>query len=155
MAKRTSPSRSMPGNPLGGVLRHLDTRARIAGRTRTTGLGFEQETPPPDKPPVRAPARPAAAVLTTGEDGRARWEFPAPHAAVPAVSAIAVDPAPEVDDRTVLVALEEVTTWCVVVRVWRTRGRRGAGVAEPAGGGVAVHVTAQDVAAATLNGEAK
>ncbi|MFF1468071.1 hypothetical protein [Streptomyces mirabilis] len=145
MAIRTSPSRSLPGNPLGGVLRHLDARSRIAGRTRTTGLTFEQEAPPAEAPPVRAPAWPAAAVLTTGEDGRGRWAFPAPYGGVPAVSAVALDPAPEDDDRTVLVALEEVTTWCVVVRVWRTRGRRGAGVAEPAGAGVRVHVTAQDV----------
>jgi hypothetical protein len=93
-------------------------------------------------------------VLTTGEDGRARWAFPAPYGAAPAVSVVALDPAPEDDDRTVLVALEEATTWCVVVRVWRTRGRRGAGVAEPAGAGVRVHVTAQDVAAAPPNPEA-
>lgn len=146
MAIRTSPSRSLPGNPLGGVLRHLDTRARIAGRTRTTGLAFEQD-PAPAEAPVQAPARPAAAVLATGEDGRARWEFPAPYTAAPAVSAVAVDPAPEDEERTVLVALEEVTTWCVIVRVWRTRARRGTGVAEPAGPGVAVHVTAQDMGA--------
>jgi hypothetical protein len=145
MAMRTSPSRSLPGNPLGGVLRHLDARSRIAGRTRTTGLTFEQDPRPAETPPVRVAARPAAAVLTTGEDGRARWEFPAAYGAVPAVSAVAVDPAPEEDDRTVLVALEEVTAWCAVVRVWRTRGRRGAGVAEPAGAGVQVHVSAQDV----------
>ncbi|MFF4900412.1 hypothetical protein [Streptomyces sp. NPDC001068] len=136
----------MPGNPLGGVLRHLDTRARIAGRTRTSGPGVQDAPPATPAAPVRVAAGPAAAVLTTGEDGRARWEFPAPYAAAPAVQAVAVDPEPEDEDRTVLVALEEVTTWYVVVRVWRTRARRGQGVAAPAGPGVRVHLAAVDVA---------
>ncbi|MDI9829678.1 hypothetical protein [Streptomyces sp. KAU_LT] len=147
MAIRTSPSRTMPGNALGGVLRDLDTRARIAGRRRTTGLNFEQD-PGPEQAPVHQATGPAAAVLTTGEDGRARWEFPAPYGGLPACMAVAVDPEPGEEERTVVVALEEVTTWCLVVRVWRTRGRRGAGVAEPAGAGVAVHVSAQGVGGA-------
>lgn len=155
MAMRGSPARRIVGNPLGSVLANLDQRTRVAARRRTTSaIPSEQDPPPAEAPPVRVTAWPAAAVLATGEDGRAQWAFPAPYAAAPAVSAVAVDPAPEEDDRTVLVALEEVTTWCVVVRVWRTRGRRGTGVAEPAVAGVRVHVTAQDVAAAGPNGEA-
>ncbi|MGW2770017.1 hypothetical protein [Streptomyces sp. NPDC001275] len=149
MAMRGSPTRHMVGNPLGGVLRNLNDRARIAGRTRTTGRSPEEDPLPTDvtvAPPAPAAAGPVAAVLFSGEDGRARWVFPAEYEGVPAVSAVAVDPAPDDDDRTVLVALEEVTTWCVTVRVWRTRARRGAGVAEPAGPGVQVHVMAAAVA---------
>ncbi|WP_143672373.1 hypothetical protein [Streptomyces sp. OK228] len=142
---RGSPARRIVGNPLGSVLANLDQRTRVAARRRTTGSAPSEQDPPPAEAPVRVAAWPAAAVLVTGEDGRAQWAFPAPYAAAPAVSAIAVDPAPEEDDRTVLVALEEVTTWCVAVRVWRTRGRRGTGVAEPAGAGVRVHVTALGV----------
>ncbi|MGJ3558813.1 hypothetical protein ACR6C2_07490 [Streptomyces sp. INA 01156] len=54
-------------------------------------------------------------------------------------------PEPGDDERTVWAALEEVTAWCVVVRVWRSRPRRGAGVAEQAGPGVRVHVVATAV----------
>ncbi|WP_411092333.1 hypothetical protein [Streptomyces sp. 049-1] len=143
MAMRGSPARRIVGNPLGSVLSTLDRRTRVASRRSTPPR--EQAPPPPVAPPVRAAARPAAAVLTTGEDGRARWVFPAPYGAAPAVSAVAVDPAPDDEERTVVVALEEVTAWCVVVRVWRTRARRGSGVAEPARAGVRVHLAAQDV----------
>ncbi|MER6978888.1 hypothetical protein [Streptomyces carpinensis] len=142
MAMRGSPARRIVGNPLGGVLGHLDQRARIAGR-RQTGQPGEQDPLPTDVI-VGAPAGPAAAVLATGEDGRAQWVFPAPYAAPPVVQATAVDPCPDDDDRTVLVALEEVTAWCAVVRVWRTRARRGTGVAEPVGAGVRVHVMAMN-----------
>ncbi|WP_454346183.1 hypothetical protein [Streptomyces albogriseolus] len=140
---RGSPARRIVGNPLGSVLSTLDQRTRVAGRRRTSSTPAE---PAPAEVAVRMAARPAAAVLATGEDGRARWEFPTAYGAVPAVSAVAVDPDPGDEERTVVVAVEEVTTWCLVVRVWRTRARRGAGVAEPAGPGVAVHVSAQDVA---------
>jgi hypothetical protein len=58
------------------------------------------------------------------------------------VSAVAVDPDPGDDERTVWAALEEVTSWYVTARVWRSRPRRGSGVAEPAGPGVSVHLTA-------------
>ncbi|WP_405759423.1 hypothetical protein OG234_13115 [Streptomyces sp. NBC_01420] len=149
MAIRTSPGRSIPGNPLGGVLRHLDTRARIAGRTRVTGAPDEGAEPAAQRTvPAQAPGRAAGAVLTTGEDGRARWEFPAPYGGVPAVAVVPVDPDPGDDERTVTAALEEVTAWCVTVRVWRTRARRGTGVVEPAGPGVTVHVTALDTSPA-------
>ncbi|WP_327594715.1 hypothetical protein [Streptomyces chartreusis] len=128
------------------MLATLDQRTRVAGRRRTSGTPGEPAQGAPAEVAVRVAARPAAAVLATGEDGRARWEFPAAYRAVPAISAVAVDPDPGDEERTVVVAVEEVTTWCLVVRVWRTRARRGAGVAEPAGPGVAVHVSAQDVA---------
>ncbi|MFJ4469616.1 hypothetical protein ACIP2X_19310 [Streptomyces sp. NPDC089424] len=152
MAMRGSPARRIVGNPLGSVLSTLDQRTRVAARRRTS-------SPPPEQDPaaqgaVRVAARPAAAVLTTGEDGRARWEFPAPYAVPPAVTAVAVDPDPSDEERTVVVALEEVTAWCLVVRVWRTRVRRGSGVTEPAGPGVAVHVSVQDVRAPRPNPEA-
>ncbi|MDX3260843.1 hypothetical protein PV336_16625 [Streptomyces sp. MI02-2A] len=42
------------------------------------------------------------------------------------------------------VTLEEVTTWYAVARAWRTRPRRGHGVASPAGEGVRVHLVAVD-----------
>jgi hypothetical protein len=147
MAMRGSPARRIVGNPLGSVLSNLDQRTRVASRRRTSTAQREQETAPPAAA-VRVAAWPAAAVLTTDEDGRARWAFPAPYGAAPAVSAVAVDPTPEDEERTVVVALEEVTTWYAVLRVWRTRGRRGSGVAAPAGAGVRVHVTAQDISSA-------
>jgi hypothetical protein len=138
----------MVGNPLGGVLRSLDQRARIAGRTRTGGASLERDPAPQDvtrTAPVAAPGGLVAAVLTTGEDGRATWAFPAAYGGRPAVTVTVLDPEPGNDERTVWAALEEVTAWSVVVRVWRTRPRRGTGVAEPAGPGVSVHLTAVDL----------
>jgi hypothetical protein len=96
--------------------------------------------------PVAAPGAPLAAVLTSGEDGRARLDFPALYGRVPAVTAVAVDPDPGDDERTVWAVLEEVTGWYATVRVWRTRARRGSGVAESAGPGVRVHVMVAPVA---------
>jgi hypothetical protein len=149
MAMRGGPARRVVGNPLAGVLGHLDQRARIGGRRRTSNPqdGERQDQAPPSAPAARvaAPGAPLAAVLTTGEDGRARWEFPAPYGISPAVTAVAVDPDPGDDERTVWATLEEVTGWCATVRVWRTRPRRGSGVAEAAGAGVRVHVMAAAV----------
>ncbi|KQW11401.1 hypothetical protein [Streptomyces sp. Root369] len=145
MAMRGTPARRMVGNPLGGVLRSLDQRARIAGRTRTSGAPLERDPAPHDMtrtPPVAAPGGLVAAVLTTCEDGRVTWVFPALHGGRPAVTATVVDPEPGDDGRTAWAALEEVTDWSVTVRVWRSRPRRGAGVAEPAGPGVSVHLMA-------------
>ncbi|MFF0092657.1 hypothetical protein ACFYSF_22225 [Streptomyces canus] len=145
MAMRGTPARRVVGAPLVGVLRNLDQRARIAGRTRTSGAPREQDPPPQQvtRPtPQAAPVGLVAAVVESGEDGRATWTFPAPYGGRPAVTAIAVDPEPGDDERTVWATLEEVTSWCVVVRVWRSRPRRGAGVAEPAGPGVSVHLVA-------------
>ncbi|MET8609834.1 hypothetical protein [Streptomyces misionensis] len=142
MAMRGSPARRIVGSPLAGVLGHLDHRARTAARRRPAS-GPVEDDPPPHEPQPPAPAGPAGTVVVTGDDGRARWTFPAAYGAPPAVTATAVDPTPD-DDRTVLVALEEVTAWCVTVRAWRTRARRGTGVAEPAGPGVQVHVIALD-----------
>ncbi|MET9462951.1 hypothetical protein ABZY05_49690 [Streptomyces canus] len=145
MAQRGTPARRLVGNPLGGVLRNLDQRARIAGRTRTSGAPLERDPAPQDvtrTPPQAAAGGVVAAVLETGEDGRVQWSFPAAYGTRPAVTAVAVDPEPGDDERTVWAALEEVTAWCAVVRVWRSRPRRGTGVAEPAGPGVAVHLVA-------------
>jgi hypothetical protein len=133
----------MVGNPLGGVLRSLDQRARIAGRTRTSGAPLERDPAPQSvthTPLLATPGGLVAAVLTTGEDGRATWAFPAPYSGRPAVTATVVDPNPSDDERTAWAALEEVTAWNVTVRVWRSRPRRGTGVAEPAGPGLLVHV---------------
>ncbi|MCX4458693.1 hypothetical protein OOK58_43060 [Streptomyces sp. NBC_01728] len=145
MAMRGTPARRLVGNPIGGVLRNLDQRARIAGRTRTSGAPSEQD-PVPQEPtrttPSAAPGGPVAAVLETGEDGRATWTFPTTYSGRPAVTAVAVDPEPGDDERAVWATLEQVSAWCVVVRVWRSRPRRGAGVAEPAGPGLSVHLMA-------------
>ncbi|MGA5202822.1 hypothetical protein [Streptomyces variegatus] len=148
MAMRGSPARRVVGSPLAGILGHLDQRARIGGQRRTARTeGTREEDPLPTEParPVAAPGGPLAAVLATEEDGRARWAFPAPYGAVPAVTATAVDPDPGDDDRTVWAVLEEVTGWYATVRVWQTRPRRGTGVAAPAGAGVRVHVMAAAV----------
>lgn len=142
MAMRGSPARRVVGNPLAGVLSHLDQRSRIAGRRVTSSAPVEG---------LRQAAAEAGgcvgAVLVTGEDGRACWTFPAVYECPPVVSAAAVDPVPGDDERTVWAVVEEVTSWSVTVRVWRSRPRRGTGVAEPAGAGLSVHVTVVPVAA--------
>lgn len=149
MAMRGSPARRMVGNPLGGVLRSLDQRARIAGRTRTTGAPREEEGRAPAAvertAASAAPGGPLAGVVETGEDGRARWVFPAACGAPGAVVVSVVDPDPGDEERTVWAVLEEVTGWYATVRVWQTRPRRGTGVATPAGAGVRVHVMAVPV----------
>ncbi|MFD0208953.1 hypothetical protein ACFVH9_07435 [Streptomyces hirsutus] len=142
MAMRGTPARSLVGNPLGGVLRSLDQRTRIAGRTRVSGAPLEEDPAAHVPGPVLPPDGPVAEILATGEDGRARWVFPASYGTPPAVSAVAVDPEPGDDERTVWAALEEVTGWYATVRVWRSRPRRGSGVADPAGAGVQIHVMA-------------
>ncbi|WP_405893676.1 hypothetical protein OG272_15595 [Streptomyces sp. NBC_00104] len=150
MAMRGGAMRRMPGNPLGGMLRDLDRRTRTT--TRSTGRRAPAGDPPageagspgergPEGPPGRSTT---AAIVTTGDDGRARWMFPAPYALPPVLTALPVDPEPG-GDRTVTVALEEVTETCAVVRVWRTRPKRGHGVTDPAGPGLFVHLTATAV----------
>lgn len=151
MARRGGPARLLTGNPLGGMLRDLDRRTRSTTRRSGTSPPPSAETglaepvegrswllPPP--PVVRA--GPAAVLVVTGEDGRARWHFAEPYDRPPVLAAVAVDPAPEDDDRTATVALEEVTSTYAVVRVWRTRPRRGSGVSSPAGAGIHVHLAA-------------
>ncbi len=150
MAMRGGAMRRMPGNPLGGMLRDLDRRTRTT--TRSTGRRAPAGDPPAGEagpPGERGPAGPpgrstAAAIATTGDDGRTRWTFPAPYAAPPVLTALPVDPEPG-GDRTVTVALEEVTEAYAVVRVWRTRPKRGQGVIDPAGPGLLVHLTATAV----------
>lgn len=149
MALRGGSARRMPGNPLGGMLRDLDRRTRTT--TRRTGRRPAAEDGPaaPGTGPrgERGPAGPpgastaVATVTMTGEDGRARWDFPEPFASPPVLAALPVDPDPG-DDRTVTAALETVTEGYAVVRVWRTRPRRDKGVTASAGPGVAVHLTA-------------
>lgn len=144
MATRGSPSRRMQGNPLGGILRDLDQRARTSGRTR--------KKPPADPVPgPRGPRGPAgqqglpggltgaAAVIVTGDDGRARWEYPAVFAAAPVIIAVAVDPE---GGSPVLAVLEEAEAAYAVLRVWWLQPRPASGLIEPAGAGVRVHVTA-------------
>ena len=149
MAIRGSAARRMVGNPLGGVLRTLDQRSRIAGRTRVSGAPREEDPGPAEAPPRptggAVPGGLVAAVVETGEDGRAQWSFPAAYGRPPVVTAVAVDPEPDDDERTVWAVVEEVGAWYATVRVWRTRPRRGSGVAAPAGAGVRVHVMAAAV----------
>jgi hypothetical protein len=149
MAMRGVPARRLVGNPLGGVLRNLDQRARIAGRTRVTGAPREQDPGPVEEQPRpasgAAPGGLLAAVVETGEDGRALWSFPSAYGRPPVVTAVAVDPEPGDDERTVWAVVEEVGAWYATVRVWRSRPRRGSGVAAPAGAGVRVHVMAAAV----------
>ncbi|MEZ7005817.1 hypothetical protein [Streptomyces sp. AD55] len=133
----------MVGNPLGGVLRELNRKSRTAGRRTRPPREVDPE-PGAGAPP--APCGPVGAVLVTGEDGRAAWTLPASYEAAPVVTAAALDPCPADDESTVWAVLEEVTTWSVRVRVWRSRPRRGTGVAEPVGAGVRVHVAVVPVA---------
>jgi len=84
-----------------------------------------------------------AAVVLTGEDGRAIFAFEPPLDGVPVVVATPIDPSPSATS-AVSVVLEEVTAGGVTVRVWRTRPMLGLGVlpSVPAGPGVAVHLVA-------------
>ncbi|MGW0086558.1 hypothetical protein [Streptomyces sp. NPDC003393] len=148
MAMRGGPGRLITGNPLGGMLRDLNRQTRRT--TRRTGTvrppadveGGQEPSRPPGVPQPARPSGPVAAVAVTGEDGRAQWAFPVPFGRPPVLSVVPVDPEPEDDERTVTAVVEEVASWYAVVRVWRTRPRRGAGVVEPAGPGVRVHITA-------------
>lgn len=154
MARRGGPTRLLTGNPLGGMLRDLDRRSRSTTRRSGTSRPAEPEQPregrvtalpPPPSLPVASRPRTAATVVVAGEDGRARWTFPVPFSGPPVLTALPVDPAPEDEERTATVALEEVTPTHAVVRVWRTRARRGSGVASPAGDGVRVHLVAYEL----------
>ncbi|MFC8466014.1 hypothetical protein [Streptomyces sp. NPDC057250] len=148
MAVRGGPARKYPGNPLGGVIRDVNRRARAMKRRPPPEDGTpaqveEVPAPRPEPRPAPAPAAgPLAAVVVSGEDGRAGWVFPWPHVAAPVVTAVAVDPEPGTDRETVYAVLEDVAGGRVVVRVWQV-GRGGrAGTCRPAGPGVAVHLTA-------------
>ncbi|MFE3032910.1 collagen-like protein [Streptomyces canus] len=146
-------------DPMGGVLRDLSRQSRTLSRKpgRRGQPGERGEQGPQGEPglpgapgaagdrgePGPPGAPPAAAVLTTGEDGRATWTYSAPFASPPVISALAVDPHPQ-DDHTVNVTLEEVTTSSATVRVWQTQPLFGLGLlpSKPAGAGFQVHVTA-------------
>lgn len=168
MATRGSAARRLPGNPMGGVLRDVSRQARTASRTPgprgaqgPAGAPGEQgpagpagpEGPPGQPGPAgpqgeRGPAGPpgappAAAVVTTGSDGRAVWEFPRPFSVPPVLSALALDPNPG-DDRMVTAVLEAVSATHAVVRVWRTQPLLGLGLlpVTPGGEGIHVHLTA-------------
>jgi hypothetical protein len=133
MALRGSPMRRMVGNPLGGVLRDLDRRSRPTTRRRNGPR--EQETPDvleglrgsAGSPGPSAQAY-AAAVVVTGEDGRARWIYPAPFSGSPTLTALPGGHVPAVP-------VEEVIAACAVLRVWTLSG-------SPAPSGVPVHATA-------------
>lgn len=142
MAHRGSPARRVVGNPFGGVLGEVGRRSRATSRRR--GAPGQQDPAGSEvtRPVAAAGTGALAAVLETDDDGRARWAFGTTFPAAPVLTALPVDPDPD-GDGTVLAALEEVGTWYAVVRVWRTRPRRGQGVAAPAGPGLRVHVTAR------------
>lgn len=112
----------------------------VPGLPGPPGERGEQGVPGPPGPRGAAPA---AAVISTGADGRATWTYAEPFAAAPVISALPVDPNPG-DDRTVTMTLEQVTTSSATVRVWRTQPLLGLGLLPllPAGAGVQVHVTA-------------
>ncbi len=143
---RGTAARRVVGAPLVGVLRTLHQRTRVAALARTSRAPLEkdltgQEVTRPT--PVAACVVPAAAVLETGEDGRATWSFPETFSGRPVVTAAAVDPEPDDDERTAWATLEQVTSWCFTVRVWCSRPLRGeASVAAPAAEGGAAHLTA-------------
>ncbi|MFF5655192.1 hypothetical protein [[Kitasatospora] papulosa] len=166
MAYRGPAARTLPDNPLGGVLRDLERSGRKGGPQGPQGEDGPQGepgvagppgergpegpkgpkgddgSPGPEGPRGPAGAGPAAAVVTTSSDGRATWTFPAPFAAAPVIGALAVDPDPA-DGRTVFATLESATATAATVRVWRTVGILvGGEPVAPAGAGVRVHITA-------------
>lgn len=138
MAMRGGAARRLPGNPLGGLLRDMDRRTRTTTR-RARPAGPPQPEAEPAAEPAPRPAERQAAVLTTGEDGRLRWTYGQPFGQPPVLTAVPVDPAPDSDLGTVVVALEAVTETYAYARAWRV-GQRGKAVA--AGPGVTVHMTA-------------
>lgn len=139
MALRGGPTRRLPGNPLAGVLRDMERQSRRT--TRSTGRRPAQQAAPEAGEGRRGPRGPAgpagqpgppstaATVAVTGDDGRVRWEFPAPYPAAPVLGAL---PAGDV---VVVPVLEEVTEAYAVVRLWSPLH----GVV---GAGVSVHLTA-------------
>lgn len=147
MAMRGGPRQRLTGNPLGGIIRDLDRRTRSTTR-RSRAVRATDPVPgrptPPASGAVGASAGPLAAVIVTGPDGRARWQLPTRLDRPPVVTALPLDTTPGDGESTVIVTLEDVTTWYVLVRVWRTRPRRDTGVAAPEGEGVHVHVTATE-----------
>ncbi|MFI9026293.1 hypothetical protein [Streptomyces sp. NPDC053560] len=151
MALRGSATRRSLGSPMVSLLRDIDRRTRTTTRRARpaaqpkppSGGDTEAETPPP----APAPPTPAAAVLETGNDGRARWHFPTPFTRPPAITALPVDPHPEDDTSTVVATLETVSDTYAELRVWRTRPLPHGGAVEPAGPGVCLHVTATSTTA--------
>lgn len=145
MALRGSPARRLQDNPLGGLLRDLDRRARSTtrrrGRPAPQPVTEPQQPPEPPRPPVRV-RQDAAAVLVSGDDGRAVWRFAVPYPSAPVLTALVVTPEPDGDQAVIAVA-ESVDAEGAVLRVWVTRPLRGTGVVEPAGAGMEVHVTAR------------
>ncbi|QPL14060.1 hypothetical protein QEH48_gp031 [Streptomyces phage TurkishDelight] len=139
MAMRGGAARRLPGNPLGGLLRDMDRRTRTTTRRARPAGAPQPEAAPPAAEPAPRPVERQAAVLTTGEDGRLRWTYGRPFAQPPVLTAVPVDPAPDSDLGTVVVALEAVTETYTYARAWRV-GQRGKAVA--AGPGVTVHMTA-------------
>ncbi|MFE3378691.1 hypothetical protein [Streptomyces anulatus] len=150
MAARGTAAHRNPGNPLGGILRDLNRKAR----TSTTGSvqGGRRPGPPGERGergergPAGKPGQPGtvvlAAVVTTAEDGRASWTYGPELAASPVLGALAVDSGQ--GGTTVTVTAEEVTATHAVVRVWRSRPLLGLGLlpSVPVGAGVEVHMTA-------------
>lgn len=149
MALRGTAARRSPDNPVAGMLGDINRRVRSmendhAGRRGPAGLPGPPG-PPGEPGPPGPPARVAVlvAVVTTGGDGRARYDFPHPFEQPPVITATPVDPDPA-GETTVTAALEEASTGHAVVRVWRTRTLLGLGLlpSVPAGAGVQVHLIA-------------
>lgn len=138
---------------MGGVLRDLSRSSRTLsrkpgrkgapGERGVPGPPGEQGLPGPPGEPGPPGAAACVAVITTAADGRATWTYAEAFAALPVLTALAVDPAPS-DGHTVLAVLELVTAEQAVVRVWRTQQLLGLGILPmvPAGVGVQVHMTA-------------
>ncbi|MGW5925224.1 hypothetical protein ACWF2L_03120 [Streptomyces anulatus] len=145
MAARGTAAHRNPGNPLGGILRDLNRKTRTtssAQGSRRPGPQGEQGDRGPAGKPGAPGTRVLAAVVVTGEDGRAAWAFGEELPAPPVLGATAVDTG--LDGTTVTVAVEEVTTTRAVVRVWRSRPLLGLNLlpSVPAGADVEVHMTA-------------
>lgn len=147
MALRGSSGRRSVDSPLTGVLRDLDRRTRSVEnqRSRPGPPGPRGKDGPEGRPgqPGLPGGAPVAAVVTTGQDGRATWTYATPLDGPPVVGALPVDAAPD-GVSTLTVVLEAATQTQATVRVWRTRAILGLGLlpAVPAGAGIAVHVTA-------------
>ena len=119
MAARGSPSRRIPGNPLGGILRDAQRASRTVTGPRSGGATTVY-----------------AATLATDGFGKAAVVFPAPFLAAPVVQ-LTTGPNPDGSVSPLVAAVIEVTAIGMSLVVWTLAGAA-------VGSGVTVYATAYE-----------
>lgn len=119
MATRGSPSRRIPGNPLGGILRDSARAARtVTGPLSGGGASVYADT------------------SLTDENGKVFITFPTPFVSAPVVQ-LTVGPAGNGTSAPAVATVLEVTALTLSLVVWTLAGA-------PAGSGIIVHTTAYE-----------